>query len=307
MRAAKKSAGPSPRPDAVQQDSLLRLLLVDDSEAILALEKAALGSTYQLETAVNGRLALEQMQRQVPDGVVLDLSMPEMDGDAVLVAMRQDPRLAEVPVLVVSTESQRARDTLRLGADDFLPKPITAADLKLHVAGVLEAAARRRADRLQAFLIFSAGGMDLGLPLEKVSAVAARPKLLPLPGAPAHVPGFFEAYGVPVALLDLATRLGQAPRQALIERKVVLVDAGGLSLGLEVDDIWDPEGLPQEAVLGPERFQAPFTGLKGRVLALLRSSRGLLPVLDPAHLMDEAELARLRQGLSQALKPIKGA
>jgi CheY-like chemotaxis protein len=261
--APKKQA--SSAPDTAQlsakQDELPLLLLVDDSEAILALERAALGSTYRLDTAVNGRLALERMAQHVPDGVVLDLSMPEMDGDAVLVAMRQDPRLADVPVLVVSTESQRARDTLRLGADDFLPKPVTADDLKRRVAGVLETGARRRAERLRAFLFFRCGGLDLGLPLEQVSAVAARPAVMALPGAPAHVPGFFEAYGEPVALLDLATRLGRRHEQPVIERKVVVAGTGALKLGLEADQVWDPEGLAQDAVLGPDRFQAPFSGL----------------------------------------------
>jgi CheY-like chemotaxis protein len=291
------SSSSAPAQLSAEQDVLPLLLLVDDSEAILALERAALGSTYRLDTAVNGRLALEAMQRHVPDGVVLDLSMPEMDGDAVLVAMRQDPRLADVPVLVVSTESQRARDTLRLGADDFLPKPVTADDLKRRVAGVLQAAAQRRAERLRAFLFFRCGDLDLGLPLEQVNAVAARPALQALPGAPAHVPGFFEAYGEPVPLLDLAARLGRAHAQPLLERKVVMATAGALTLGLEADEVWDPEGLPQDAVLGPERFQAPFDGLKDKLLGLARGSRGLVPVLDPRNLMDEAELEALRAGL----------
>ena len=129
---------PSKRASA---DHLPCLLLVDDSEAVLALEKAALGSTYRLDTAMNGRLALAAMQRAVPDAVLLDLSMPEMDGDQVLLAMRADPRLRDVPVLVVSTESQRARDTLKLGADDFLAKPATAEVLRRRVGALLEAAA----------------------------------------------------------------------------------------------------------------------------------------------------------------------
>ncbi|HTB35163.1 MAG TPA: response regulator, partial [bacterium] len=132
-------------------EHLPRLLLVDDSEAVLALEKAALGSTYRLETAMNGRLALAAMQRAVPDAVLLDLSMPEMDGDQVLLAMRADPRLKDVPVLVVSTESQRARDTLKLGAEDFLAKPATAEVLRRRVGALLEGAAERRAQRLRPF------------------------------------------------------------------------------------------------------------------------------------------------------------
>jgi chemotaxis signal transduction protein len=234
----------------------------------------------------------------VPDGVLLDLSMPEMDGDAVLVAMRQDPRLKDVPVVVISTESQRARDTLRLGADDFLPKPITADALRRSVAGMLEAAALRRANLLRAFLFFRAGGLDLGLPLDSVHTVTARPALQTLPGAPAYVPGYFELYGEAVAVLDLAMRLGREHPQSPRERKVVVVDCRGTKIGLETDDVWDPEGLEHEAVLGEGRFAAPYEGIRDRVECLARGSRGLVPVLRAAGLLDEGELEALRAGLS---------
>jgi CheY-like chemotaxis protein len=289
----------SPEPD--QNEGLSRLLLVDDSEAILALEKAALGSTYRLDTAVNGRLALEAMSRQVPDAVVLDLSMPEMDGDQVLVAMRHDPRLVDVPVLVVSTESQRARDTLRMGADDFLPKPVTADELRRRVAALLEGAARRLSERQRPFLFFRCGPQALGLALESVFAVTARPALMPLPKAPPYLPGFFELYGRPVPVLDLALRLGLIQDTPLLERKVVVLSLpGGAALGLEASEVWDPEGLPQADVLGESAFNAPFEGLRGRLDCLARASRGLVPVLRSQALMDEAELAALAAGLASA-------
>jgi len=293
--SVKRQENQDPKPQAAATDELPLLLLVDDSEAILALEKAVLGSTYRLQTAMNGRLALEAMQKHVPDGVLLDLSMPEMDGDTVLMAMRQDPRLQDVPVLVVSTESQRARDTLRLGADDFLPKPVTSDDLRRRVAGVLETASRRRANRLRAFLFFKVGGLELGLPLENVYAVAARPALQPLPGAPKYVPGFFELYDEPVTMLDLAESLGQMHAQTLIERKVVVVAVNGFKLGVEADEVWDPEGLTQEAVLDDSKFGASYEGLQGRLLCLARGSRGLVPVLKVEALLDEAELKLLRE------------
>jgi CheY-like chemotaxis protein len=292
---ASTGARPEPGQGADAQDLPL-LLLVDDSEAILALERAALGSIYRLESAVNGRLALEAMQKHVPDGVLLDLSMPEMDGDAVLLSMRQDPRLKDVPVLVISTESQRARDTLRMGADDFLPKPVTADDLRRRVAGVLSAAAQRKADTLQAFLFFRVGGLELGLPLDAVHTVTARPALQPLPSAPPHVPGYFELYGEAVAVLDLAERLGRPHPRTVAERKVVVVGDQGLMVGIEADEVWDPEGLEVQSVLGEGRFTAPYQGIQGRLLCLARSSRGLIAVLKPGSLLDEQELAALRKG-----------
>jgi CheY-like chemotaxis protein len=297
--APKNNKTPSLSPRiAPDEEHLPLLLLVDDSDAIVALEKAALGSTYRLESAANGRLALELMQRHVPDGVLLDLSMPEMDGDEVLMAMRRDPRLREVPVLVISTESQRARDTLRLGADDFLPKPVTAEDLRRRVAGILEMGARRSADRLRAFLFFRAGDVDLGLPLENVVAVTARPALLPLLGAPKHVIGYFELYGEPVAVLDLALSLGRVQALDLLERKVVVVEVeAGAMLGLETDEVWDPEELGQSEVLSEEHFESPFKGLRGHLQCLARANRGLMPVLRVGSLLDDGSLQVLREKL----------
>ena len=288
-------------------DELPLLLLVDDSEAILALEKAALGNTYRLLTAANGRLALDEMAKTVPAGVVLDLSMPIMDGDEVLKAMKQDARLRNVPVLVVSTESQRARDTLSLGADDFLPKPVTVEDLRRRVAAMLEAAATRQASLLLPYLFFRTAGQELALALEAVAVVAPRPALRPLPGAPAHVPGYFELYGEPVAVLDLATRLGLSAAKAVSERKLVVAKVGALKLGIEVDEVWDPEGLDAAALTPTDRLATRYEGLQGRLLGLVRGSRGMAPVLAPSALLEESELSHLKKALKQAAAAVKAA
>ena len=275
------------------------LLLVDDSEAILALEKAALGNTYRLLVAMNGRLALDEMAKTVPDGVVLDLSMPVMDGDEVLKAMKADERLREVPVLVVSTESQRARDTLSLGADDFLPKPVTVEDLRRRVAAMLETAEQRQASRLLPYLFFRSAGQELALALSAVAGIAPRPQLRPLPGAPAYVPGYFELYGEPVAVLDLAARMGQPSEKPITERKLVVAKIGDLRLGLEVDEVWDPEGLDANALTSSEELAARYEGLQGRLLGLARGSRGLAPVLAPEALLQESDLSALSQALKK--------
>lgn len=285
------------------QAELPLLLLVDDSEAILALEKAALGNTYRLLVAMNGKLALDEMAKTVPDGVVLDLSMPVMDGDEVLRAMKADERLREVPVLVVSTESQRARDTLSLGADDFLPKPVTVEDLRRRVAAMLEAAEQRQASRLLPYLFFRAAGQELALALSSVVVVAPRPQMRPLPGAPTHVPGYFELYGEAVPVLDLAVRLGRSSEKVVTERKLVVAKTGDLKLGIEADEVWDPEGVEAAAFTSADKLATRFEGLQGRLLGLVRGSRGLVPVLAPDVLLHETELT----ALAKILKKVKAA
>lgn len=74
-------------------------------------------------TASNGREALGLLQERPPPCLILlDLMMPVMDGWQLRAALRRDPRLAEIPVIVVSAVSEEM--AARLGAADFLPKPI---------------------------------------------------------------------------------------------------------------------------------------------------------------------------------------
>lgn len=279
------------------------LLLVDDSEAILSLERAALGGTYRLASAGNGLLAMEYMQDHAPDAVLLDLSMPEMDGDAVLLAMRKDARLRDIPVLVVSTESQRARDTLHLGADDFLAKPVVPDDLRRRVALVLESGARKKAARLKAFLFFRAGGMDLGLPLESVAMVVARPALQELPGSPAGFLGYFDLYGELVPLLDLARELGRSAAVKETQRKVVVLDIRGRKLGLEAEEVWDPEDLEQSLVREGGPVPKSLGDLAKCCAGMAKGSRGSLPFLNVESLLSEARGRALFQALDRVPSP----
>ena len=82
-----------------------RVLVVDDEPNILFVLNTALQEVgHQVTTATNGREALAAMQAaaEVPDVVLLDLLMPELGGREVVAAMRQDPRLAAVPVILVT-------------------------------------------------------------------------------------------------------------------------------------------------------------------------------------------------------------
>ena len=120
--------------------SLPHLLLVDDSEAVLAFEKAALSGHYALSTATTGREALAKVPQIAPAAILLDLSMPEMDGDEVLAHLQDDPEFRRIPVIIISSERVRAEACLRNGAKAFLPKPIRAQELLPLVERVLEEA-----------------------------------------------------------------------------------------------------------------------------------------------------------------------
>jgi CheY-like chemotaxis protein len=81
---------------------------------------------YQLITAFNGREALELIESQQPDLVLLDLMMPVLDGFAVLAQIKSDPLLRDTPFIIVSaaTDSKSIVKGIKQGAEDYLTKPV---------------------------------------------------------------------------------------------------------------------------------------------------------------------------------------
>jgi len=119
-----------------------RILLVDDTATNRVLQRTVLEAAgYEVEEATTGAEALERLQGQPFDLMILDLLLPEMDGFEVLEAWRGLSRPGEMPILVMSAlgdEEARIR-ALRLGASDFLLRPAGRAELMARVAGLLRA------------------------------------------------------------------------------------------------------------------------------------------------------------------------
>jgi CheY-like chemotaxis protein len=279
------------------------LLLVDDSEAILTYERAALSSHYQISTAVHGVEALEKIAAIKPDLVVLDLSMPVMDGEEVLRRCRADPRYARLPFIIVSAEHERAKQCLALGADAVLPKPIRAKDLAALVARVLESTLARVRDQALVVLDVRVGPVRLGIPLESVRIVLPQPATRPIVVGPMYLREMFELEGEPVCVLDLALRLGVEYAQPLLERKLVVLSLeGGTSIALNVDDVHDPLEIPEAGVLSRERLAGgAHEPLAHVLLAIAHTDDGLLPVIDPGALLSAERLRALSRALREPL------
>ena len=93
-------------------------------------------------------------------------------------------------------------------------------------------------------------------------------------------------------MLDLAARLGVRNEVTLVERKVVVVEAGEAPLALCVDAVRDPEEFERDAVFAPPK--AGDDGpLRGAVRAVVRTAEGPMPVLEPAALVSAKLLRRL--------------
>ncbi len=119
------------------------ILVVDDDAKIVRLVKTYLERDgFTVVTAADGPAALDAIERHAPALVVLDLMLPELDGRAVIRAVRRDEESAHTPILVLSARSSTIDRIAGLedGADDYLPKPFSPAELVLRVKSILRRA-----------------------------------------------------------------------------------------------------------------------------------------------------------------------
>lgn len=116
------------------------VLAVDDDAAILrTLGIAMRARGYEVETVADGRSALQSLAERVPDVVLLDLGLPDLDGTEVLRRIRQT---SQVPVVVLSArhESDDKVEALDLGADDYVTKPFGMEELLARVRAAVRRA-----------------------------------------------------------------------------------------------------------------------------------------------------------------------
>ncbi|MCK0126010.1 response regulator [Gelidibacter sp. F2691] len=109
-----------------------RLLLIED-DTVLRENTAELLelSDYQVMTAPNGKIGMQLAKKHLPDLIVCDIMMPEMDGYAVLEALSNDESTKYIPFIYLSakTERQDVRRGMNLGADDYITKPFSEEEL----------------------------------------------------------------------------------------------------------------------------------------------------------------------------------
>lgn len=122
-----------------------RLLLIDDDPNLILLVKDYLEFRgYEVTTAENGREALEILEKEMPDMMICDVMMPEMDGYAFVEQVRKDPRTNWIPVLFLSAkgQSQDRVKGLNTGADVYMVKPFEPEELVSQVEASLKQSGR---------------------------------------------------------------------------------------------------------------------------------------------------------------------
>jgi len=108
------------------------VLVADDADDILALVEATLSRAgYEVLSARDGEAALDLIGKRRPSVAVLDVSMPKLDGLEVLRRIRDDPALADLPVVLLSARAQEADIELgyALGASTYVRKPFSPREL----------------------------------------------------------------------------------------------------------------------------------------------------------------------------------
>jgi len=122
-----------------------RLMLVDDDPNLILLVRDYLEFRgYDVVTAENGVIALEILDDELPDLMICDIMMPEMDGYSLVKKVREDPRTVGIPVLFLSAkgQSQDKVKGLNTGADVYIVKPFEPEELVAQVESSLRQASR---------------------------------------------------------------------------------------------------------------------------------------------------------------------
>ena len=119
---------------------LNRILLVDDDrQTRLKLSRNLESEGYTVGVAQGGRQALDMLESELFDLIILDILMPEVDGFTVLSQVKATPALREIPVVVISAvdDPESIEKCRQLGAAEYLIKPVSAENLNACVSTVL--------------------------------------------------------------------------------------------------------------------------------------------------------------------------
>ena len=126
------------------------LLIVDDEKMNLKILTHILGSDYNIYTATGGANAIEKAKEYIPDLILLDIIMPEMDGYQTIIELKKIEKLRNIPVIFASSliGSDEEEKGLALNAADYIIKPFRAALVKLRVRNQIQIVNQLRAIEL---------------------------------------------------------------------------------------------------------------------------------------------------------------
>ena len=133
----------------MKENSQHAILVVDDTETNIDILMETLGDDYDIRVALDGESALENVEEEKPDLILLDIMMPGMDGYEVCRILKDDPRTNDIPIIFLTAmaDEQNEAKGLALGAVDYVTKPFSPELVKARVSNQLEL--KKHQDHLQ--------------------------------------------------------------------------------------------------------------------------------------------------------------
>ena len=127
-----------------------KVLVVDDEIYIVHILDFSLGMEgYEVITALDGEQALERLESDKPDMIVLDIMMPKLDGYETCKALKQNPATHDIPVILLSAKGRNVDQKIgfEVGADDYITKPFSPRKLVERINAILGQTSRQDAAR----------------------------------------------------------------------------------------------------------------------------------------------------------------
>lgn len=121
-----------------------KILIVDDNTRVNKIVQMSLSYSYETLSAKNGEEAVDLAVTEVPDLIIMDLMMPEMNGFEAVRLIRQVPKTRSIPILAITAGISNSieDECSRIGCNDYLSKPFTGAKLSSRITKLLKQGSR---------------------------------------------------------------------------------------------------------------------------------------------------------------------